>query len=95
LLLKLLIAFRLLVPLSLGQTLKLMGLSTVIAFALNGIRLCLLAIVISNQNQAAFDYWHHDGGPEVFVSIAVVLFGLLLYREMPHSNPNGVAENEI
>ncbi|MGA1409606.1 MAG: cyanoexosortase A [Prochlorotrichaceae cyanobacterium] len=82
LLLKLLIAFRLLVPLSWGQMLRLMGISTAIAVGLNGIRLCLLAVVISNQNQAAFDYWHHDGGPEVFVSIAVVLFGLVLYREM-------------
>ena len=49
--------------------------STLIAFVVNGVRLCLLALLVANKQDEAFEYWHGAGGAEVFTTIAILLLG--------------------
>lgn len=47
--------------------------STLIAFVVNGIRLCLMAVLVANQSNEAFLYWHGDEGAEIFTTAAILL----------------------
>ncbi len=47
--------------------------STVIAFGVNGIRLCLMAVLVAAKSQEAFLYWHGDAGAEIFTTAAILL----------------------
>ncbi|AFZ35234.1 exosortase [Stanieria cyanosphaera PCC 7437] len=51
--------------------------ATVIALVVNGIRLCLMALLVANNHQEAFEYWHGSSGAEVFTTIAILLFALV------------------
>ena len=53
--------------------------STVIALSINGIRLCLMALLIANDQQDAFDYWHSSAGAKIFTTIAILLFTLVYW----------------
>jgi exosortase/archaeosortase family protein len=79
-LLKLLVAFHIIFELPWGKTLKLGGISVALAFGLNGIRLCLLALLVANHNQTGFAYWHDGEGVQIIISIAVLLFGFIVYQ---------------
>lgn len=48
--------------------------SIFIAFLVSGIRVALMAVVVSNQ--AAFNYWHGSEGDQIFSTTAILLFGL-------------------
>ncbi|MBD6614330.1 cyanoexosortase A [Komarekiella sp. 'clone 1'] len=48
-----------------------------IAFVVNGIRVALLAVVVTQQQ--AFDYWHEGDGSRLFGMIAVLILGLFYY----------------
>jgi cyanoexosortase A len=50
-----------------------------IAFFVNGIRVALMAILYSQSNLAAFDYWHLGNGSLIFSMVAVFLFGCVCY----------------
>lgn len=57
-----------------------------IGFVVNGLRLCVMALVVANNNQAAFEYWHGSSGAEMFTSIAFLLLGLfyiVITRDSP------------
>ena len=47
--------------------------ATLTAFGVNGIRLCLMAVLVANKSQEAFLYWHGDTGAEIFTTIAILL----------------------
>lgn len=47
----------------------------IIGFVVNGIRVSLMAILVSSGNRAAFDYWHTGDGSLIFGLLAVVVFG--------------------
>lgn len=47
--------------------------STAIAFGVNGIRLCLMAVLVAAKNDEAFHYWHGDAGAEIFTTAAILL----------------------
>lgn len=49
--------------------------SSAIAFVVNGIRICLLALLVANKQTEAFDYWHGPQGAEIFTTIAILLLG--------------------
>ena len=58
--------------------------ATVIALVVNGVRLCLMALLVANNHLLAFEYWHGSSGAEIFTTIAILLFALaywLLTRE--------------
>ena len=49
---------------------------TIIALVANGVRLCLMALLVANNHTEAFDYWHGSSGAEIFTTIAILLFAL-------------------
>lgn len=53
--------------------------STVIALGINGVRLCLMALLVANSQQEAFKYWHGSNGAEIFTTIAILLFALVYW----------------
>lgn len=53
--------------------------STVIALGVNSLRLCLMALLIANHHQEAFDYWHGSGGAEIFTTLAILLLALVYW----------------
>ncbi len=50
--------------------------ATIIALVVNGLRLCLMAILVANNHNEAFEYWHGSSGAEIFTTIAILLFAL-------------------
>ncbi|WP_036477308.1 cyanoexosortase A [Myxosarcina sp. GI1] len=53
--------------------------ATIIAFSVNSVRLGLMAFLVVNEHQEAFDYWHGSSGAAIFTNLAVFLFALV-YR---------------
>ncbi|MEM9272910.1 MAG: cyanoexosortase A [Cyanobacteria bacterium P01_F01_bin.143] len=53
--------------------------ATVIALGVNSIRLCLMALLIANDHQEAFHYWHGSAGAEIFTTIAILLLALVYW----------------
>lgn len=47
-----------------------------LGFGVNGFRVALLAILVSRNDIAGFDYWHGGPGSLLFGAVAVILFGL-------------------
>jgi cyanoexosortase A len=48
--------------------------SVFIAFVTSGIRVALMAVVVSNQE--AFKYWHGPQGNQIFATISILIYGL-------------------
>lgn len=48
-----------------------------IAFAVNTVRVGLMALLVAFSNPEAFEYWHEGSGSQIFSMIAVMAFGLL------------------
>lgn len=58
----------------------------IIGFTINGVRVALMAILVSSYNQEAFKYWHIGNGSLIFSTITVLIFGLyshFLLRDLP------------
>lgn len=51
--------------------------SVFMTFVVSGIRVALIASVVSNQE--AFNYWHGAEGNQIFSTISILLFGLLCH----------------
>jgi cyanoexosortase A len=47
-----------------------------VAFIVNGVRVALMAILVADSNQEAFEYWHTGNGSLIFSLISLMLFGL-------------------
>jgi cyanoexosortase A len=47
-----------------------------IGFSLNGIRVAMMAILVSLGDELAFDYWHLGTGSLVFSALGVLVLGL-------------------
>ena len=78
-LLKLTLALSFLLPFRPKDYLKLLGICVGLSFLTNGIRLCLMAILIAQGNGAAFDYVHSPSGASLFSTGAIVLLGILCH----------------
>ena len=50
--------------------------ANIIALFTNSLRLCLMAILVANEQTEAFGYWHGGSGAEIFTTIAILLFAL-------------------
>jgi cyanoexosortase A len=66
-------------------------LAAAIAFFVNGIRVALMAILYSQSNLEAFDYWHLGNGSLIFSMAAVFLFGCVCYFFLEQSEDEGGA----
>ncbi|MGR3273676.1 cyanoexosortase A [Acaryochloris marina NIES-2412] len=64
-----------------------------LGFAINGIRVALLALLSTQNDPDLFDYWHSNDGALVFVMVTVLLFGLFcgwIVRQAQDDNPEEV-----
>jgi cyanoexosortase A len=61
------------------QQIQLLSIGVALAFGLNAIRLCILAIVVDEANEQAFAYWHGQAGSEIFSNGAILLLGAIFY----------------
>jgi cyanoexosortase A len=75
LLLKLATIYMLIFPSKWGQKICLVVAAISIAFMSGGLRVAIIATVVSNPT--AFNYWHGASGNQIFSTVAIVLFGLL------------------
>ncbi|WP_448561996.1 cyanoexosortase A [Trichothermofontia sp.] len=73
------VLFLLMVPLRWSQRLLCVGVALLIGFLVNAGRVALLAVLVANARQAAFDYWHTEGGSLFFSVISVLLFGVFCW----------------
>lgn len=70
-----------------------------IGFVVNGIRVCLLTLLVGADNTEAFDYWHGGDGSLVFFAISVLAFWgiawLVFLREPGSRSPQFEFEEEF
>ena len=67
------------VPTSWKQKIWLLSAAVILGFAVNGIRVALMAVLVALSNRSAFDYWHQGDGSLIFSTIAVLIFGIICY----------------
>ena len=71
--------FMMLFPMGWTQTVILSFAAIAVAFLVNGIRVALMAVLVAQANDSAFDYWHIGDGSQLFSMVAVLLFGSVCY----------------
>lgn len=69
------VLFLLMVPLRWSQRLLCLAIAPLIGFLVNAGRVALLALLVADARQAAFEYWHTGNGSLLFSVLAVLLFG--------------------
>ncbi len=67
------------VPTSWKQKILVPVVAALLGFAVNGVRVALLAVLAALSNQEAFEYWHRGDGSLIFSAIAVLIFGLFCH----------------
>jgi cyanoexosortase A len=67
-----------------NQQLLLWIYSSLIALGVNGVRLCLMAILVANNRTAAFDYWHGSAGGEIFTTAAILILAGVCWLLIPN-----------
>ena len=50
--------------------------AVILGFAINGLRIALLAVLVASNKLEFFDYWHEGDGSLIFGLISVLIFGL-------------------
>ncbi|MGB7415746.1 MAG: cyanoexosortase A, partial [Thermosynechococcaceae cyanobacterium] len=79
------VLFLILFPTSKQQKIILPIVAVALGFAVNAVRVALLAIFSTYSDKNMFEYWHSQGGALIFVCIAVLLFGGLCFLVLkPH-----------
>ncbi|KAB8333246.1 cyanoexosortase A [Scytonema tolypothrichoides VB-61278] len=56
-----------------------------LGFIVNGIRVALMAVLVTQGHKQAFDYWHEGDGSLIFALTAVLLFGLFCWFTLGRS----------
>lgn len=84
LLLKLAVLFALTFPINWRKKILVLIGAVFIAFVSSGIRVAIMAVVVSNQ--AAFDYWHGSDGNQIFSTLSILLFGLFCHSLRPDTS---------
>lgn len=69
------VIFSIFLPLSRSKRLLSVFVAVCLGFFVNAIRVALLAILVANSTEAAFDYWHLGEGSLIFSMLTVLLFG--------------------
>ena len=73
------ILFIIIFPLNRLQRLILPAFAAFIGFIVNAARVALMVVILKEDNQQAFTYWHHGDGSLIFSTIAVSVFGLFCW----------------
>ncbi|WP_066381179.1 MULTISPECIES: cyanoexosortase A [unclassified Anabaena] len=72
--LSLAVLFLCMFELSLKQKIIVPLLAATLAFIINAIRVCLMAILVAQGDQQAFNYWHEGDGSLLFSTITAFIF---------------------
>lgn len=59
-----------------------------LGFVVNGVRVALMTVLNANSQRAAFEYWHHGEGSQIFSLVAGVLLGLLCLLRLGETKPD-------
>lgn len=73
------ILFIIIFPLNWLQKLILPVCAAIVGFIVNAARVSLMVVILKDDNQRAFEYWHHGDGSLLFSTIAVSVFGLFCW----------------
>lgn len=82
------ILFIIIFPLNWLQKLTLPVLAAIIGFVVNAARVALMVLILKEDNQQAFAYWHHGDGSLIFSTFAVSVFGLFCWFILGQSKSN-------
>jgi cyanoexosortase A len=66
-----------------------------IAFAVNVLRVALMAVLVSQKQMETFDYWHNGSGSLVFSGIATCLLALLVKVLIELFKPQPLVPEEV
>ena len=96
-LLKLSVLFLVMFPTKTIQKILIPLAAVAIAFAVNGVRVAILAILHAYTTEATFKYWHIGTGSQVFFLTSTLLFGgfcYLISKRLPseHSDKRELSE---
>ncbi|HAC66073.1 MAG TPA: cyanoexosortase A [Cyanothece sp. UBA12306] len=69
------ILFLFLVPLNRIQQLICVTVAVLLGFVINGIRVCIMTVLVAFDYPESFEYWHGDDGSLIFALISVLIFG--------------------
>ena len=86
------VIFSVFLPLSRRKQLLSVLVAVGLGFFVNAIRVGLLAILVANSTEAAFEYWHLGGGSLVFSMLTVMLFGCFYIMLIKWQAPKGASE---
>ena len=86
------VLFILLFPTRWYQKIYAVFIAVIIGFVVNALRVALLALLVSNSDQEAFDYWHGGDGSLVFFVICVLIFAAITWFTVLRENPNELKE---
>lgn len=79
LLLRLAVLFIIVFPIPWYQKILVPAVAIFLAFIINVVRLVLMAVVVASANQQAFQYWHGEGGSQIFSTISILMFGMFCH----------------
>lgn len=94
-LLRLSALFLVMFPVNLARSILVPIVAVLVAFAVNGVRVALMAFLVAYSNKEAFEYWHKGDGAQVFFLISTVVFGLFCYFISQKGDPNDPDPMEI
>ncbi len=77
------VVFLVMFPSNLANKIVAPVVAATLGFAVNGVRIALLAVLSTNASRQAFEYWHSKEGTLIFVMISVVLFGFFCLFLLP------------
>jgi len=69
------VMFSVFLPIDRYKRLLAICVAVILGFFINAIRVALLAVLVANSTEAAFDYWHLGGGSLIFSMLTVLIFG--------------------
>ncbi|MBD1923690.1 cyanoexosortase A [Microcoleus sp. FACHB-831] len=85
--------FLLMFPTNWIQKIACLIVAPLLSFMVNGVRVALMAVLVSFSNMEAFTYWHTGNGSLIFSTIAVLLFGVFcrfaILRDEPENQDPG------
>lgn len=72
--LSLAVLFLFMFELTWKQKIVVPSVAAILAFIINGIRVCLMAVLVAKGDKQAFDYWHQGDGSLIFSMITAFIF---------------------
>lgn len=94
-LLRLAVLFLVMFPTDLAKKILIPVVAVLVAFVINGVRVALMAVLVGYSNQEAFNYWHLGTGSQIFLLIAMLVFGLFCYFINQKDDPDNHDPMEV